>query len=159
MWSGDSSWPLRGYPSFIHHFHKCNIKSAKIFAGAYKLSGIKPIENTVKFFDSEIDELQITGNFTTLTFDNTKVNNFFNPHDYWHRRLVSLGQTEQSAGNDRRRVGLAVPCLGLFITTYANIFYYYSGMVIPKAAEAAIWLAMLIYGHHDEQAVRKVKKQ
>lgn len=77
MWSGDSSWPLRGYPSFIHLFHKCNIKSAKIFAGSYKLPGIKPIENTLKFIDSEFEDLQIIGDFTSLMFDNTKVINFY----------------------------------------------------------------------------------
>ncbi len=40
-----------------------------------------------------------------------------------------------------------------FIFNFAFLVFnctFYSGMVIPEAAEAANWIAMLIYGHHDE---------
>ncbi len=77
MWSGDSKWPLRGYPSFIHNFYKCKIKFGNFLAGSYKMPGIKPIENSLKFINSEIDELRIEGELTDLRFDNTRVNNFY----------------------------------------------------------------------------------
>ena len=74
---GDSKWPLRHYPSFNHHFFQCDLNNCIIFNEKYLRTPItQPVENNLEFIQCNIKKLNISGKFTSLCFEDTKVNDF-----------------------------------------------------------------------------------
>lgn len=76
--SGYSMYPKRFYPTYNFSFDLCKIEKCEIFSSKYlRYSISQKFEHNIEFINCNIEQLDMSGYYTSLIFDNTKVKKFY----------------------------------------------------------------------------------